>query len=373
MSLSTSWFSRLKIAATSAGVLLLVGCSLTGKQPILDNVIGEDEQEVAELGALFDDFATEAPPPPEVEPLLDSELADESSAVMDLPKLAAFTSTLDWELIVGGETGNRFLGEVEIRFQRPVALAVRGDAIYVVDAGLDAVLLYDRVSRRIEVISDLKGVTVGEVTDIFVAPDLSFYITDPQGSQVLHLDHDGDLLQRFRHYRNMVEPVAVVEVDQERIVIADSHYDHLLRFNRRGDLVEVYGARGGTGAPGEFLNIKTMAYGPDGYYVGARVGQRVQVISKEGNYLYSFEPRGVIFPSTISVDESNRSYVADLQDDTIKIFDRGSFTASVGGHGTLPGRFKRIADLWIDGQYIYVADSLNGRIQIAHLKDFPRR
>ena len=45
----------------------------------------------------------------------------------------------------------------------------------------------------------------------------------------------------------------------------------------------------------------------------------------------------------------------------------GSAPSSSNGHGSAPGRFRRITDLWLDGNVLYVADSLNGRIQMLSL------
>jgi len=38
--------------------------------------------------------------------------------------------------------------------------------------------------------------------------------------------------------------------------------------------------------------------------------------------------------------------------------------ATVGGTGASPGRFKGITDVALESGFLYVADSLNGRIQV---------
>ncbi len=369
------------------GMLLLAGCTSV---PFGQGSVEDDES--AELASLFDAF-DEAPqvpdvakpvspeldssPPPELEKdisFLDEiegivegeELeGDVSGSISEAPIILSAVHLSDWEIIRGGLIGNAITGIVETSFQRPVALSARGEYVYIVDAGLRAILRYDRASGRLESVLDLNGVIRGEVADIYVNPDFSFYLADPDGARVLLFDRFGRLLQVFKNDLNMAKPVAVAVLDNGHIVVADGHYDYLVRFNSLGTMVATYSARGLDA--GEFLNILTMAAGPDGYYVAARVGRKLQVVSREGVYRYSFEEGAALFPSAIVVDDENRSYVADYMDDRIKVFDRGRLVAVVGHHGFGPGQFQRITDLWLDDQFLYVADSLNGRIQIARI------
>lgn len=268
-----------------------------------------------------------------------------------------------WETIAGGKIGNFITGGNDARLERPVAVAVRGDFVYIVDAGKELVFLYDRVSARLRTLVDLKGVAKGEISDIYVAPDLSFYLADTVGRQVLFFDKNGSLRQTFRNLLNLVYPVGVwFDEDSDRVLIADGQLDHVLIFDKEGTLLTAVGGRGVE--PGEFLNITAVTEGPDGYYIAQRIGHHVQVLAKDGAYLYSFAQEGVIFPLAIATDRQQRAFVADYMDNTIKVYDRGRFIASIGRSGVGPGEFKRITDLWLDGDFLYVADSLNGRIQI---------
>ena len=144
---------------------------------------------------------------------------------------------------------------------------------------------------------------------------------------------------------------------------------HYLDRMTLGELVAAYGGRGSGVA--EFTNITAMALGPDGFYVGSRVGRKVQVVGGGGDYLYAFEEGGAIFPAAIVVNEDNRSYVADMMDSRIKVFERGVLVSEFGSFGSGLGQFKRISDLWLEDGTLYVADSLNGRIQMAKIFDKP--
>lgn len=308
-------------------------------------------------------------------------VADEESRLDDLalPELApeqAIPTESDilvyWETIRGGYAGadsrlmsaaDKITGGDYIQLVRPVALSVRDRYIYIVDDGLGLVLRYDKTTARMERMLELTGVTSGEAADIHVSRDLSFYVTDTFGSRVLHYSEHGKLLRTFQNKLNMVRPIAVSE-DQAsgNILVADAYFDHLLVFSPPGELIGAVGGRGDE--PGQFLNITTMAAGPDGFYVGARVGQHVQVLSPQGEYLYSLDQSGIVFPFAMAVDENFFVFLGDYIDNTIKVYLRGKYLTSIGHSGVGPGEFKRIADLAVDGGFLYAADSLNGRIQV---------
>ena len=381
---------RLKIIICLLGMAQLVGCATTEQtsEPVLD-----DDQVAAELAELFEDFPDEQPQAAEpteaeiadeaeqpvkdvIEESIDEEIdpLDQIAAVAPKPVLPkpheiANVQIFDWRVIGGASVGNYFTGRVEHRFVRPVAIAVQSEYLYVVDEGADALYRFDLVSERIETVLDLRAEVKGEVADLYVAKDFSFYLTDTEAGKVLHFDRHGRLLQVYRNHFNMVRPVAVSVLDSGDVVVADAHYDHLLHFNSMGKLIATYGGRGEGVA--EFLNIMTMAKGPDGFYVGGRVGRRIQVIGDRGNYLYAFEEGTVVFPASIVVDRENRSYVADYMDNTVKVFDRGGLIGTIGSFGTGTGQFKRITDLWLENNLLYMVDSLNGRIQVAKLAPDP--
>jgi DNA-binding beta-propeller fold protein YncE len=293
-----------------------------------------------------------------------SQKADASAAAPQ-----QLTATNAWlyplETISGGMTGNDFVGNVDQRLQRPVAVAVRDHNLYIVDAGRDLLYLYDDLSKRLSVLKDLRGVVTGDVPDIYVAADRSYYLADAGGRQVLHFDRGGRLLKTFKDPLNLARPVAV-SVDEATgdVYVADGLFDHVLVFTSAGDLWRMIGDRGQE--DGEFLNITAMTRGPDGVYVTARLGKRGQVLDQNsGKFLYAFDDDTLVFPNGIAVDNlDDYAYVTDFFDNSIKIFRRGHLLATVGGTGASPGRFKGISDVAVESGFLYVADSLNGRIQV---------
>ena len=360
--------SWLKIVLVFLGLTQLFGCSIT--REATDPVA--DDEAAAELADLFEGIGDDAPADEAVTPeqaseeVLFEEMLDASDeASLEMPTLISPVTIYGWEAVNGGAVGNIVTGKTVSRFLRPVAVAAQSEYIYVVDMGHEAVLRYDQATGRLESVLDLKATVKGEVADIYVAHDFSFYLTDTDGSRVLQYDRDGHLIQIFRNHFNLVKPVAIAVMDNADVIVADGYYDHLLRFNSMGKLIATYGGRGQGVA--EFLNILTMAKGPDGFYIGSRMGRRVQVLSERGEYRYSFEEGKAVFPVAVVVDRDNRSFVADQMDGLIKVFDRGRLIATLGGVGTGKAQFKRINDLWLNDGFLYVADGLNGRIHMARL------
>lgn len=284
-------------------------------------------------------------------------------ASQDLTPAKAADPLVYWEAITGGTVGNNITGKIVNRFIRPTAVAVRGDAIYVADAGHELLYRYDQVSGKLAALVDLKIFASGEVSDIYVTQDHFIFITDAAGHKVIAFDPKGSFIRTYENRLNLVDPVAVLVDEQTKnVFVADGEMDHVLLFNENGELLTAMGGRGTE--PGRFLNITTMTRGPEGYYIAERIGHHVQVLDQNGTYLYSFAQQGVVFPLAVAADANFRSYVADYLDNSIKVYERGRYITSIGKTGAGPGEFKRITDLWLDNDLLYVADSLNGRIQV---------
>jgi len=273
-------------------------------------------------------------------------------------------SVFPWEIISGGIEGDKWSGFAEFRLIRPVAVAARGNDVYIVDAGNDQLYYYDRVRSNLTLFKDLRTVVKGEVTDLFLATDLSLYLADADAGRVLHFDRDGNLIRVFHDPVNLGRPVAVSVDDASGYVyIADGFNDDVLIYNAAGRLQGAIGTRGDEN--GEFRGVTGMSQGPEGFYVATRFGRhRVQVMAESGVYKSSFQKDTLTFPLAIAVDDSGLSFVADYHDNSIKVYQGDRLLETIGGSGAGPGRFKRITDLWLDDGLLYVADSLNGRVQV---------
>lgn len=241
-----------------------------------------------------------------------------------------------------------------VPFISPVAVAARNNILYVADSGHRQVFRYDPATLSMLRFADTASGTASALT---VGPDLSLYVAEVGTGQVMHYSWDGRPLPSFRHDTAMRQPVAVV-VDESggQVFIADSLYNHVVVFNGLGRALDVL-------RPDEAQSIESMARGPDGLYLADRIGRQVVVMAFDGKDLYTFGSDVLKMPHAIAVDRFNRVFVSDDFDNTIKVFQDRELIATIGGSGASPASFNRIAFLSLDRNTLYVADSLNGRIQ----------
>lgn len=251
-----------------------------------------------------------------------------------------------------------------LTFLSPIAAAARNNFVYVVDAGHRQIFRYDEARQAITRFTDT---IVTAASSIAVGPDLSLYITDLPSAQVQHFSWDGRQLPGFAHDIVLRHPVAVVVDDaSSQVFVADSLYNHVVVFNSLGRALVTLRSD----VP---LSIESMARGPDGLYLVDRLGRQVVVMGLDGTDRYTFGSGTLKQPHAIVVDRFNRVFVGDDFDNTIKVFEGGELVATIGGSGAMAGLFNRITFLSLDRNTLYVADSLNGRIQSFQLVPPPVR
>jgi DNA-binding beta-propeller fold protein YncE len=254
----------------------------------------------------------------------------------------------------------------EIQFLTPVAVGGIDNYLYVVDSGLRIVFRYDLVNATIEPIGNVGAQFAGEMGKIYVARDRSFYIVDSTGKQVLHFDEQGIVKQTFQDLANLSRPIDIIyDETTNDLLVADGSYSHIVVFNQSGRAVRTIGQRG-TG-PGRFRAMTAMTLGDDGLYILDRLELPVQVLTINGDYKYSFGQSHHTFPSAIAVNDDGVVYVADKSDNTIRIYQDAELLSVFGGTGSAPGRFREITSMWVNNDLLYVADSMNRRVQILRM------
>ena len=254
----------------------------------------------------------------------------------------------------------------EVRLMNPVAVGGVNNYLYIVDAGLRLVFRYDLVTNLIQQIGNVGSQFVGEPGSIYVARDQSFYIVDAMGKQVFHFDEQGNVLEVFQDLANLSRPIDVIVDEQtNEVLIADGSFSHVLVFNRFGKAVRTIGQRG-TG-PGRFRAITGMTLGNEGLYILDRLELPVQVVSINGDYKYAFGESYQTFPTAIAVNEDGIVYVADQSDNFIRIYQDAELLSVFGGTGSAHGRFRQVTSMWINNDLLYVADSMNRRVQVLRM------
>lgn len=287
-----------------------------------------------------------------------------------------------WMDVTGAQLGTSQLGPpgvTRINLRRPTAISVRNNDIYVIDAGLERIFRYNRDQQTLLPYTNLAayaGMT------ILAAPDRSVYIADPRRAELMHFAWDGTQLPSFVSPGNLARPVAVaVDERSGQILVADGLHNQFIIFSSLGMTLSVV-------KPAQALAIAGMASGPDGIYVTDRVTRRVVVLKWDGSYLYELGVKqagdslgdSLGDPGAIAVSEDNLVFVGDNFDRTIKVYqgkiyrrsdsaepaEKGAshLVTKVGGEGAAFGNFSDIGGLAVDGNMLYVTDSLNARLHI---------
>ncbi|MHC4741814.1 MAG: 6-bladed beta-propeller [Planctomycetota bacterium] len=210
----------------------------------------------------------------------------------------------------------------------PVALAIVGENIYVVDSVLHKICVFDSKGR-------------------------------------LKFSFGADRLKRpsgIAYYRK-----------EDEVFVSDTpaHVVHV--FDKDGEYKRSIGARS-TG-PGTFNFPTHLCVDETGrLYVSDTLNYRVQVLSTKGEFIRMFGRHGdrpgyFAHPCGVATDQAGRIYVTDRQFENVQVFDSdGRILMAFGREGSDLGEFWLPGGLFIDRQNrIYVADSFNKRIQIFEL------
>ena len=248
-----------------------------------------------------------------------------------------------------------------INFIQPTGVAARNDVVIVADSGLRALLRLERSRDSISVLAPFSGGVADHGTAIAVGNDYTTWVAHPGDHVVVQYDLRGRVVRRFTSESDAPRPVAVVVPDSRgEVLVGDAATGRVLVFDPLGNLRERLGRR----EPGSLQSLTAMALGPQGLYVLDRAAQVVVVLDRAGRPIDVIGEHQLVQPRALAVDASGRVFVSDDADQRIKVFRGPQLIASTGGAGAALGRFGRIESMSLDGNLLYVADSLNARIQV---------
>jgi DNA-binding beta-propeller fold protein YncE len=220
---------------------------------------------------------------------------------------------------------------------------------HVDDLQPDSVLAYNFFGHSVRV-----G-TAGQDEQVLPAPDLAAWA--PLG---VRLDEQGTML-----LTDVVEGRHSVREFPGDLIMASSWQE----FAPQG---MVFGAQGQ--GSGEFLYPNSAVADSQGrIYVTDGNNGRISVWDPFGSFLFDFG-RGVgesalSLPRGAAVDRRDRLHVADIVDQSVKVYDVSEpeprFLYAFGDWGTEEGEFNYPDDIALDGTgRLYIADRENNRIQV---------
>jgi sugar lactone lactonase YvrE len=275
------------------------------------------------------------------------------------PRRSWLRAALDLVAGVGEKERRR-----ESALERPFGVAALADgALAIADPDGASVV---RVSARGEV-SRIECSGRDWVAPMSAAPgpDGALWIADAGAAELVRVAADGrctaiggGLLER---------PTGLV-VEAERVVVVDPPRHELVVLSTAGALVARFGTLGD--GDGQLHFPSALARAADGtLLVIDALNFRIARFSPAGEWLGAFGSAGqsggaLARPKGIAVDAAGRIYVSDAQRDLVLVYSpAGEFDCALAASGTDPGRLTMPAGIAIAGGRLYVADSLNHRVQ----------
>lgn len=222
--------------------------------------------------------------------------------------------------------------------------------IYVVERNAHRVSVFDRDGRWLRVLGATPTVTLSS-TPASQPADLRSY-----GSEPGQFDR----------------PTGVAVAPDGTVFVCDTGNHRVQVFDPAGEWRSTIGQRGA--GPEDLYHPTAIAATAERVYVADTGNYRVQVFDHSGqrlNTLGAFggrRPGDFLRPSGLAIDGEGRVYAADADAHRIQRFDAlGTPLGPIGDRGYFPGLLAEPMGLAIRDQLLYVADSMNHRMQVFDL------
>lgn len=248
--------------------------------------------------------------------------------------------------------------------ESPVSVAAKDNNVYFIDDVLMGLFSYNLVDQKVSNLKSIYSDLKGNSARLFLSDDQELFVIDAFGSQVSKYDLEGNLITHFYNPLNLNSPVGMcINPLNNHVFVADEFYSHIVEFSATGDAIALHGIKG-KGKVTAGSDIVGLACNQTEMFVVSKLHKNINVFSFSGKLLRQIPRPEVRNPTAVAVDFYGRIYISDKLGDQIKIYDQSGFIAPFGRSGVGDSHFRGIKDLSIDGDYLYVADSVNRSIKI---------
>lgn len=286
-----------------------------------------------------------------------------------------------WSVSSWASDGGRFLdlftggADGDITDPQSAARLIRPFGIYVDEQ--ESLFITDPGAFRVTVINtwtgELRHILKAEKED-FLSPigvishQGRIYVSDSLLKKVFIFDAAGKVIGTFQG--DFERPTALaLDAERKCIYLSDTAAHIIYKYTPEGRRIGHIGKQGT--AKGEFNFPTHLWVGAGGeLYVTDSMNFRVQIFSPQGEFIDMFGELGDAYgnldkPKGIATDRYGNIYVVDSIKDMVKIFNReGMLLIFFGGQGQNYGQLYLPSGIFIRDDYIYVADTYNGRVQV---------
>lgn len=263
-----------------------------------------------------------------------------------------------------------YVGAVELPGMiRPLDVSCGGDRLAVADPERGEVWLVDTVARRLVHVPRGPSSPHAPV-GVSVLPGGGLAVAD--GGRVVRWAPG---TERWRAVDGpFTRPTAAIPTPEGGLLVVDAP-EHRLVTVASADGAPATTQVGGRGAPGDGFNFPVDAApdGDGGYWVSDALNAAVQHVGPDGRPSFvaggpGEGGAGMIRPKGLAVDRWGRLHVVDAGMQHVQVYTaEGELVGRYGAPGTGPGELSLPAGICIDDRLVYVADSLNARVQVYSL------
>ncbi|MBI5509865.1 MAG: hypothetical protein HY903_14005 [Deltaproteobacteria bacterium] len=264
--------------------------------------------------------------------------------------------------------------EAPQRLDRPFGLTLRQDSLVVTDPDVGALWRIPLDTGALTAFECKGDLELVRPTGVAAAKDGTLYIADPGAGAVVMMTPQGRCDRRIGD-GTLTRPTGVALFDAPpTLAVSDTSLHQVVLFELDGSVRRVLGRRG---PADDAFNFPThVAADVDGrLLVADALNFAIKTFSVSdgelvGHFGFAGDGPGAFNKvKGVAVDAQGHVLVADAMQDSVFIFDRqGVFLLAFGGSGTDGGRLSLPTGVVTgDDGVIYVADSLNRRVQVYRL------
>jgi DNA-binding beta-propeller fold protein YncE len=260
------------------------------------------------------------------------------------------------------------------RMVRPYGIAVDSQGrIIVTDPGASLVHIFDFTRQKYQELEGSKKEDFKAPIGLALDANDNIYVADAELGKVFVFDAHG----KFRHYIGDIKgegyfkrPTGIaVDSAQNRLYVTDTLRDAIYITDLEGNILGNFGKRGE--GNGEFNYPTEIIVRNEELIVVDAMNFRVQIFDRQGNFRDKFGQMGKVTGTMfrnkgLALDSEGDLYIADAFQDVVQVFNRqGELLYFFGRNGTAAAEFQLPTGVSIDRQdKVYVVDSFNRRVEV---------
>jgi DNA-binding beta-propeller fold protein YncE len=257
--------------------------------------------------------------------------------------------------------------------QSPSAVTTdSNERVFVSDPGAKAVHMFDFYRSEYRLLRD--GKRLASPGSVAVDSQDDLYVIDESSRTALVYNSAGKFLRylgRLRGGESYFDSPAGIAIDKTtgRVYICDMRRNMVIVMDDRGRVIAKFGKRGGGDGPGEFRLPSQVAVGGGQLFVLDAGNMRIQILDTAGRFQRDITLAFVNRRTGLAIDHQGNIYVSDPALNQVEVFSREGLRLYTFDPSTIKGaNFGHPSGMWIHaGSCLYVVDSQSQRVGLLQI------